>query len=99
MEKKIYPVQLTYLSILNGGIRDDSKNMNNTNYENVIDFNEQMEKSGALIKFFSNLKKRKCIYNNVNLLVQFDINYHIDLSVIEGIMSHNRDLVSFYYYI
>ena len=74
-------------------MRDDSNNMTITNYDDVIDFNKQMEKN-SLTKSFSHLKSEKCIYNNVNQLVQFDINYHIDLSYIEGIMSDNRDLFS-----
>ena len=64
--------------------------MNNTNYDEV---NEQMNKS-VLTKSFSHLKNRKGIYNNINQLFQFDINCHIDLSIIEGIMSDNRNLVS-----
>ena len=74
-------------------MRDNSNNMNNTNYDDVIDCNEQMEKS-SLTKSFSHLISEKCIYNNVNQLVQFYNNYHIDLSVIEGIMNDNRDLFS-----
>ncbi len=74
-------------------MRDDSNNMTIANYDDVIDFNEQMEKN-SFTKSFSHLKSEKFIYNNVNQLVQFDINYHIDLSYIEGIMSDNRDLFS-----
>ena len=40
MKKKF---KLTYLSILNRGMRDDSNNMTITNYDDVINFNEQME--------------------------------------------------------
>ena len=65
MKKKF---KLTYLSILNRGMRDDSNNMNNNNYDDVIDFNEQMEKN-CLTKSFSHLKSEKCIYNNFNQLV------------------------------
>ena len=91
--KKNCTVKLAYLRILHRGMRDDSNNLNNTTYDDVGDVTEQMEKS-ALSNSFSHLKGGKCIYNNVNQLDQFDINYHIDLSVIEGIMSDNRGLVS-----
>ncbi len=91
--KKNCTVKLAYLRILHRGMRDDSFNMNNTTYDDVGDVTEQMEKS-ALTTSFSHLKGGKWIYNNVNQLDTFDINYHIDLSVIEGIMSDNRGLVS-----
>ena len=49
-------------------MRDDSNNMTITNYDDVIDFNKQMEKN-SLTKSFSHLKSEKCIYNNFNQLV------------------------------
>ena len=84
-------VKLGYLRIIHRGMREDDDNNSNL-YDEMNELNEQAEKLNNNI--YKHLNGSNWIYNNVCQLKNFDTNYSLDISAIEGIMTDNRDVVT-----
>ena len=82
-------VKLGYLRLVHRGMREEEE-------ENILDdtneIKEQLDKLNANI--YDHLQGKNWIYNNVCQLENFDTNYSLDLSAIEGIMTDNRGVVT-----
>jgi hypothetical protein len=85
-----HTVKLGYLRIVHRGMREDTEEENN--YHETKEINEQAEKLNAEI--YQHLHGSNWIYNNVCQLENFDTNYSLDISAIEGIMTDNRGAVT-----
>ena len=84
-------VKLGYLRIVHRGMREEDDN-NISLYEENNEINEQNEKLNTEI--YKHLQGKNWIYNNVCQLENFDTNYSLDISAIEGIMTDNRGTVT-----
>ena len=85
-------VKLGYLRIVHRGMRQDDDNNNSNIYDEMNELNEQAEKLNNDI--YQHLQGSNWIYNNVCQLENFDTNYSLDISAIEGIMTDNRGAVT-----
>ena len=84
-------VKLGYLRIVHRGMREEDDN-NISIYDENNEINEQNEKLNTEI--YKHLQGKNWIYNNVCQLENFDTNYSLDISAIEGIMTDNRGTVT-----
>ena len=84
-------VKLGYLRIVHRGMREEDDN-NISIYDENNEINEQNEKLNNEI--YKHLQGKNWIYNNVCQLENFDTNYSLDISAIEGIMTDNRGTVT-----
>ena len=84
-------VKLGYLRIVHRGMREDDDNNSNI-YDDMNELNEQVDKLNMDI--YKHLQGSNWIYNNVCQLENFDTNYSLDISAIEGIMTDNRGVVT-----
>ena len=84
-------VKLGYLRIVHRGMREDDDNSSNI-YDEMNELNEQAEKLNDDI--YKHLQGSNWIYSNVCQLENFDTNYSLDISAIEGIMTDNRGAVT-----
>ena len=85
-------VKLGYLRIVHRGMREDSDSTSNI-YEEMNEINEQIDKQKN-DQIYEHLNGKNWIYNNVCQLENFDTNYSLDISAIEGIMTDNRGVVT-----
>ena len=85
-------VKLGYLRIVHRGMRQDDDNNNSNIYDEMNELNEQADKLNNDI--YQHLQGSNWIYNNVCQLENFDTNYSLDISAIEGIMTDNRGAVT-----
>ena len=84
-------VKLGYLRLIHRGMREEIDSNSNI-YEEMNELNEQAEKLNSEI--YKHLQGANWIYNNVCQLENFDTNYSLDISAIEGIMTDNRGVVT-----
>ena len=84
-------VKLGYLRIVHRGMREVTDNNSNI-YEEMKELNEQADKLSNDI--YNHLQGQNWIYSNVCQLENFDTNYSLDISAIEGIMTDNRGVVT-----
>ena len=84
-------VKLGYLRLIHRGMREEIDSNSNI-YEEMNELNEQAEKLNSEI--YKHLQGSNWIYNNVCQLENFDTNYSLDISAIEGIMTDNRGVVT-----
>ena len=84
-----HTVKLGYLRIVHRGMRQNE----NDNENEVNEIKDQAEKNNEQ-NIYSHLKGTKWIYGNVDQLENFDTNYSLDISSIEGIMTDNRGAVT-----
>ena len=87
-----HTVKLGYLRIVHRGMREEDDEKFNI-YDEMNELNEQAEKLNNNI-IYKHLHGSNWIYNNVNQLENFDTNYSLDISSIEGIMVDNRGVVT-----
>ena len=85
-------VKLGYLRIVHRGMREESDNNSNI-YDEMNEINEQVDKINN-DEIYKHLQGTNWIYNNVCQLENFDTNYSLDISAIEGIMTDNRGVVT-----
>ena len=83
-------VKLGYLRIVHRGMRNGSDSNSNI-YDEMNEINEQVDK---LNDTYKHLEGANWIYKNVSQLENFDTNYSLDISAIEGIMTDNRGVVT-----
>ena len=86
-----HTVKLGYLRIVHRGMREEDDEKSNI-YDEMSEINEQVDNLNNNI--YQHLHGSNWIYNNVNQLENFDTNYSLDISSIEGIMTDNRGVVT-----
>jgi parallel beta-helix repeat protein len=94
-------VKIAYFRLLHGGMRNEEYNgLNNiTNDDTTILGNgvEQTDNEKSNVNMnnsYAHLKGGHNIFSNTNNLNQVDLNYNIDINVMEGIQCDNRGVVS-----
>ena len=85
-----HTVKLGYLRIVHRGMRETE---DEDEYDEMKDINEQADKLSNN-NIYKHLEGSNWIYKNVNQLENFDTNYSLDISAIEGIMTDNRGVVT-----
>ena len=87
-----HTVKLGYLRIIHRGMREEEDEKSD-NDEEMSEINEQIDNLNNN-NIYQHLNGSNWIYNNVNQLENFDTNYSLDISSIEGIMTDNRGVVT-----